>query len=228
MKEPTGELSAPSEMPDNTAPCGRAGSQPQVTADAGASGNAARTNSGPAVSNDQAAVSSGGNGSPLDEVAGPIGTQEVTPGSTADIPRRSHSLDSSRTQEWDAALEDAWATMSKAQENILAMERGLMEKFRKFLVPEHTDTTPIELRNSKGKNVDPRNWGDANLNEEEIDPEMQQAPLEEATANNHNSKFDELHLEHLRLERARQAMQDLYDKHKKSSTSKRNKKNRKL
>ena len=94
-KEPTGELSATLEMPDNTAPHGRAGSQPQVTAVAGASGNAARTDSGPAVSNDQAAVPSGGNGSTLNEVAGPIGMQEVDPGSTANMPRRSRSLDSS-------------------------------------------------------------------------------------------------------------------------------------
>ena len=71
-KEPTGELSAPSEMPDNTAPRGRAGTQPQVTAVAGDTGDAARTESGPAVSNDQVAVPSCGNGSSLDEGAGLI------------------------------------------------------------------------------------------------------------------------------------------------------------
>ena len=142
-------------MPDNTAPSGRAGSQPPVTAVAGASGNAARTDSGPAVSNDQAAVPSGGNGSTLKEVAGLIGTQEVDPGSTANMPRRSCSLDSSQTQEQDATLEDTWAAVSKAQKNILAMERGLMEKFGRFLEPEHTDTTPVEPRTLKGKNVDP-------------------------------------------------------------------------
>ena len=122
-------------MPDNTAPRGRAGPQPQVTAVASDTGDAVRTDSGPAVSNVQAAVSRCGNGSTLEEVAGPIGMQEVAPGSTANIPRRSRSLDSSRTQERDAALEDAWAAVSEAQENILAMEGGLMEKFGKFWNP---------------------------------------------------------------------------------------------
>ena len=182
-------------MPDNTALCGRAGSQPQVTTVAGASGNAARTDSGPAVSNDQAAVPSSGNGSTLEEVAGPIGTQEVAPGSTANNLRRSHSLDFSRTQEQDTALEDAWAAVSKAQENILAMECRLMEKFRRFLEPEHTDTTPVKPCTLKGKNVDPHNWGDVDLDDEEIDPETQQALLEEAAANNHNNEFDEVHIE---------------------------------
>jgi len=134
-KETTGELSATSEMPDNTTPCGRAGPQPQVTAVASDTGDAVRTESGPAVSNVQAAVSRGGNGSTLKEVAGLIGMQEVAPGSTANIPRRSRSLDSSRTQERDATLEDAWAAVSEAQENILAMEGGLMEKFGKFWNP---------------------------------------------------------------------------------------------
>jgi hypothetical protein len=93
--ERTGESSAPSEMPDNTAPRGRAGSQPQVTTVAGATGDVARTEPGPAVSNDQAAVPSSGNGSTLEEVAGPIGTEEPAPGSTASAPRRSRSLDPS-------------------------------------------------------------------------------------------------------------------------------------
>jgi len=84
---------------------------------------------------------------------------------------------------------------------------------------------PIEPSTSKGKNVDPCNWGDVNLDNDKVDPETQQALLEEATTNNHNNEFDELHLEHLQIERAHQEMQNLYDKHKKSS--KRNKKNRK-
>jgi len=158
-------------------------------------------------------------------VAGPIGTQEVAPGSTANIPRRSRSLDSSLTQERDAALEDAWAAVSEAQENILAMERGLMEKFGRFLEPEHTETIPVEPSTSKGKNIDPRNWGDVDLDEEEIDQETQQALLEEAAANNHNNEFDDVHIERLRLERVRQEIQNIYDKHKKSS--KRDKRNRK-
>jgi len=45
-KETTGELSATSEMPDNTAPRGRAGPQPQVTAVASDTGDAVRTDSG--------------------------------------------------------------------------------------------------------------------------------------------------------------------------------------
>ena len=101
-----------------------------------------------------------------------------------------------------------------------------MEKFRRFLEPEHTDTTPVEPRTSKGKNVDPCNWGDVDLDDKEIDPEMQQALLEEAAANNCNNEFDEVHIEHLRIERAHREIQNLYDKHKKSS--KRNKKTRKI
>src|SRR6266567_4436817 len=167
--ENPGELSAPSEMPDRATPRGRAGSQPQVTAVVSAAGEAVRTNSGPAVSKVQAAVPGSGNGSPLDEVAGPIGTQEEAPGSTANVQRRSRSLDTSRNQERDAALEDAWAAVSEAQENLLAMERGLMEKFRRFLEPENTETPPPGPSITKGKNANPQNWGDADLDEDEID-----------------------------------------------------------
>ena len=123
-------------------------------------------------------------------------------------------MDSSQAQERDAALEDAWAAVSEAQENILAMEHKLMKKFRRFLEPEPTEMTPIEPSTSKGKNVDPRNWGDVDLDDDKVDPETQQTLLEEAAANNCNNEFDDVHLERLQLERVHQEIQNIYDKHK--------------
>jgi hypothetical protein len=125
-------------------------------------------------------------------------------------------------------LEEAWAAVGDAQENILALERELMRKFGRFLEPEDDETPPAEQRTAKGKDADPRNWGDADLDEEEIDQDTQQALLEEATAaRNHEyvSEIDELQAERLRLEGVRRCIQTLYDKYKKSTE--RDKKNRK-
>jgi DNA replication initiation complex subunit (GINS family) len=104
-------------------------------------------------------------------------------------------------------LEDAWAAVNKAQKNLLAMERGLMAKFGQFLEPEYNEydndeTPPVEQSNSKGKNINPRNWGEVDLDEEEIDAEMQKALLE---------------AEHQRLEGVRNEIQTLYKKYKRSS-----------
>jgi hypothetical protein len=121
-------------------------------------------------------------------------------------------------------LEDAWAAVNEAQKNLLAMERGLMAKFGQFLEPEYNEydndeTPPVEQSNSKGKNIDPRNWGEVDL-DEEIDAEMQKALLEEAADNNHNNEsveFDELQAERQRLEGVRNEIQTLYEKYKRSS-----------
>jgi len=100
-------------------------------------------------------------------------------------------------------LEDAWAAVSEAKENILAIECGLMAKFGQFLESEFDEAPPAELRTSRGKATDPHNWGDLNLNKDEIDPETQQALLNKA-ANTHSNEYvpgiNELQAKHLRLE----------------------------
>ncbi|KNZ79595.1 hypothetical protein J132_09094 [Termitomyces sp. J132] len=69
--------------------------------------------------------------------------------------------------------------IEKARNNMSQTEREYVDRRMERVAFSNNDTNAGETSQSKGKTIDPRNWGGINLDEPEMDPEFQQDLLTE-------------------------------------------------
>ena len=100
--------------------------------------------------------------------------------------RRAHSLDSTKKNLRNKELIYLSKTLSAEQEEVVKAAVNLLtdeqkeqvvRRQDKIVLSKETDNEPGASR-SKGKTVDPREWGNVGIDHRELDPELQAAILE--------------------------------------------------